>query len=69
MPVNINRTDRFARVVLGLALFLFGILLGTWWGLLGLIPIATALGGWCPLKFVSDAVTRSRADTPGVRDY
>lgn len=47
---NAGTADRIIRVVLGLGLIslaFFGP--QTPWGWLGLIPIGTALMGWCPL--------------------
>lgn len=48
MKTNVGTIDRLVRAVLGLAfLSLILILEGNaWW--LGLLPLATALPGWCP---------------------
>lgn len=51
MVKNVGPTDRIVRIVVGLALLsLIFILEGAarWWGLIGLLPIGTALIGWCP---------------------
>ena len=53
MTANIGDTERVIRVILGLALLsLLFILQGnaSYWGLLGLIPLATAGIRWCPLS-------------------
>ena len=46
---NMNNIDRGLRLVAGLALLALGAMgpLG-WWGAIGLVPITTALIGWCP---------------------
>lgn len=52
MKANIGDTERVIRVIIGLALLsLLFILEGdaSYWGLLGLIPLATAGIRWCPL--------------------
>ncbi len=49
MKRNVGNTDRIVRIVLGLALIALGLYFGTWWGLIGLVPLATAAIGWCPL--------------------
>ncbi|HPF87509.1 MAG TPA: DUF2892 domain-containing protein [Candidatus Limiplasma sp.] len=52
MKKNIGRTDRWIRIVLGVALLLFAWLgQGNlrWLGLIGIIPVVTALIGYCPL--------------------
>lgn len=49
MNKNIGSTDKILRIVVGiilLSLYFFGP--QTAWGLLGLIPILTALVGVCP---------------------
>lgn len=52
MNHNIGRTDRALRVVVGLALLsLLVVVEGDlrWLGLVGLVPLLTALVGNCPL--------------------
>jgi hypothetical protein len=51
MSANVGGIDRTLRIVVGLAILgLFFILDGTnrWWALVGLVPLATGLVGWCP---------------------
>ncbi|WP_315705731.1 MULTISPECIES: DUF2892 domain-containing protein [unclassified Bradyrhizobium] len=49
MTQNVGKTDRLIRLVVGLAVLSL-VFVGpkTLWGLLGLIPLGTALIGWCP---------------------
>jgi len=50
MKINEANWDRAARVMLGLFILTFASVGSkTPWGLLGLIPIATGLIGFCPL--------------------
>jgi hypothetical protein len=52
MKSNVGAADRVIRVLAGLALLsLFFVLEGDarWWGLAGLLPLATGLAGWCAL--------------------
>ena len=49
MMKNIGLTDRWIRLVLGLAIIAAGIYFKSWWGLVGLVPLATALIRTCPL--------------------
>lgn len=46
---NIGTIDRIVRIVVGLALLAL-VFVGpqTLWGLIGLVPLGTALIGWCP---------------------
>jgi hypothetical protein len=48
MKKNIGSADKTIRVVGGLLIIFIGIYLKSWWGLVGLLPIATATMGWCP---------------------
>lgn len=52
MTRNEGNTDRIIRVVLALAIFALGIVYGSWFGLIGIVPLATGLIGWCPLYSV-----------------
>lgn len=52
--MNVGLPDRLIRIVVGIALLAFAlgyILPGTGWnwlGWIGVVPILTALLGWCP---------------------
>jgi len=51
MKVNVGGIDKVIRVVVGLAILsLVFILEGNarWFGLIGLVPLATGLFGFCP---------------------
>ena len=49
MIPNVGSTDKIVRIAVGAILILLA-LVGTigWWGWIGVVPIATALMGWCP---------------------
>ncbi len=52
MKANVGRLDRIVRIAIGLVLLSLIVLLpgpGRWWGLLGVIPLATASLSFCPL--------------------
>jgi len=55
MSANIGLLDRAARVAIGLALIAYAIPVGfpqtgwNWVGWIGLVPLATAIFGVCPL--------------------
>jgi hypothetical protein len=68
MKRNLGTTDRAVRIAVGLALVgLFFVLEGSarWWGLLGLVPLATGLGGWCLLYLPLGIDTRRTARHDG----
>ena len=49
MKANIGSIDRAIRVVIGLAILAVGYRMHAWWGLLGLLPLLTAVVSWCPV--------------------
>lgn len=48
MKKNMGTADRIIRIILGIIIGITGIYFQSWWGLVAVIPIATALIGWCP---------------------
>lgn len=48
MKPNIGSLDRVVRLVVGVALLAVGYYYESGWGLLGLIPILTAVVRFCP---------------------
>jgi hypothetical protein len=49
MKQNIGKTDKAIRIVLGLVIGALGIYFKSWWGLIAIIPITTALVSRCLL--------------------
>jgi|Cruoilmetagenom7_1024161.scaffolds.fasta_scaffold735259_1 hypothetical protein len=49
MTRNIGKIDRIIRIVIGIAIIIFGVATNSWLGFIGLIPLATGLYGWCGL--------------------
>lgn len=59
---NVGPTDRALRAVLGLAVLALAFVgPRTPWGYLGLIPLLTAVVGFCPLYALLGISTRARA--------
>ena len=50
MEKNVGNLDKTLRIVIGLVLISL-VFVGpqTPWGWIGIVPLATALVGWCPL--------------------
>lgn len=48
MKKNVGTIDRTIRAVIGVLIIGIGVYYQSWWGLIGLIPLATAAIGWCP---------------------
>ena len=49
MKHNVGSYDAGVRFVAGCAMMFVGVQQESWWGLLGLIPVATAVFAFCPL--------------------
>lgn len=49
MAINISKTDKGIRLLLGILIILAGIAFQSWWGIAGLVLIGTALINWCPI--------------------
>ena len=51
MKPNVGTVDRAIRALLGLGLLSLVFILegdARWWGLMGILPLATAFMRWCP---------------------
>lgn len=49
MVKNVGSSDKLIRYILGLVILGLGYYYKSWWGLIGIIPIGTALIGVCPV--------------------
>ena len=49
MTCNIGTADRIIRLVIGVAIAALGLYFKSWWGLLAVLPLATAALGFCGL--------------------
>lgn len=66
MVKNIGSVDRIIRLVVGVALIAFALggpadISWKWVGWIGVVPIATALMGWCALYSILGIRTNSTA--------
>jgi Protein of unknown function (DUF2892) len=51
VAMNLGGIDRAARIIIGVALLawtVFGTVSARWFGLIGAVPLVTALAGWRP---------------------
>jgi hypothetical protein len=49
MKRNEGNTDRILRVILGVVIAAAGLYFQSWLGLIAIVPLATALVGFCPV--------------------
>ncbi len=59
MKLNVGKTDRWIRIVVGLGVLALGLTFGSWWGLIGLLPLVTGAVSFCPLFVLLRVSTRS----------
>jgi hypothetical protein len=48
MKKNVGNTDKWIRIILGAVIIVLGLINQSWWGLVGILPLATAFMGVCP---------------------
>jgi hypothetical protein len=48
MKCNVGRSDRIVRVIIGMGIIWAGFYSESWWGAIGIVPLATAALGYCP---------------------
>ncbi|GIK21596.1 MAG: DUF2892 domain-containing protein [Ignavibacteriota bacterium] len=63
MKANIGKSDKVIRLVLGTVIILLGIYLKSWWGIIGVVPIITALLNFCPVWKLLGISTRKKVET------
>ena len=61
MKQNVGNADKIIRWIIGIVIAGLGIYFKSWWGLLAIIPIATALLSFCPLYAPLKLSTRKKA--------
>jgi hypothetical protein len=49
MKYNVGSTDRIIRVVAGLGIAIGGVVFESYWGIIGVVLLATAIFRFCPL--------------------
>ncbi|MBN1828753.1 MAG: DUF2892 domain-containing protein [Deltaproteobacteria bacterium] len=62
MQCNVGKKDRIFRIMAGLLVLGIGLAYGSLWGLVGLVPIFTAIIGYCPLYKILGMTTCPKGD-------
>ena len=47
MKCNVGKTDRTIRMIIALLIAAAGLYFKSWWGLVAILPMATAYTGFC----------------------
>ncbi len=61
MRVNVGGIDKGLRILAGVVIIGLGIYLKSWFGLIGIVPLATGLFNFCPLYVPFGISTRKAA--------
>lgn len=64
MTCNMGKTDRGIRAVVGIVIIVLGIAFKSWWGVIGILPLGTAVLGWCPIYVPLKISTAKKEKTP-----
>jgi hypothetical protein len=49
MNKNMGKVDKIVRLIVGIVLVGIGIIFKSWWGVIGVIMLATSFVSFCPL--------------------
>lgn len=63
MNKNVGSLDKTIRLIVGILIIVMGFVNESLLGAIGLIPILTALIGWCPLYTILKINTKCKNDT------
>jgi len=48
MKCNVGKTDRSLRAIAGIAVVIVGVIFNSWFGIIGIVLLATSLFRFCP---------------------
>ncbi len=49
MKQNVGNVDKIIRIILAIVIAALGIYYQSWWGLVAIVPLITALMSFCPI--------------------
>ena len=64
MKCNVGGADRIARIIIGLVIIALGVYFGSWWGIIGILPLLTGAAGRCPAYLPFGISTCRPKETP-----
>lgn len=62
MKKNVGKVDMIIRLIIGVVIASLGIVYQSWWGLLAILPLLTALINYCPLYSVLGCSTCTKKE-------
>ncbi len=67
MNTNVGGADKIIRIVIGVTVILAGIFFQSWWGLVGIVPLFTALMNFCPAYTLLGISTKTKIKTEKIK--
>ncbi len=64
MKCNVGKTDKAIRFIAGIAIILAGVAYQSWFGIIGVIVLGTALFRFCP-AYIPFKIDTSKNDSAG----
>jgi len=61
MKCNVGKTERIIRIVIGLGIAIAGVIFESYWGLIGIVALATGIFGYCPPYALLNINTNKKA--------
>ena len=65
MKCNVGKLDKTIRSLAGVAVIIIGVIYGSWFGLIGVVLLATAALSWCPAYVPFNFSTVCKNDSSG----
>lgn len=62
MKCNVGKTEKWIRIAAGIVIIGLGIYYGSWWGIIGIVPIITGLIRYCPVSALLGVSTCAAED-------
>jgi len=63
MKTNVGSADRIIRIIVGVVIIALGFIFGSWWGLVGIVPLVTGLTNFCPAYSLIGVSTKAKVET------
>jgi len=57
MKCNVGPIDRILRIIIGLAIAVVGVIYASYWGVVGIVIMATGVFGYCALYSIVNIST------------
>lgn len=61
---NVGKGDKLFRIIVGIVVIAAGVYFKSWWGAVGLVPLLTAVTGFCPAYAPFKLSTKEKEDRP-----